>query len=170
VIYLPAYDPWCVYGPWPDPIAPFYFAPWPGYCAPGLFAIGFDVGLFWPFAYWEWGVFDWRGHDIRLLRDHWERFHPGRGPAGDVWHHDPGHRGNVPYRDQRNARQFQPERDYHQSFRGYEGRAGEPAQSERRSPAFGNFGSGRDIRAQSERGQFSRGMSGRGAGGGGSHR
>jgi hypothetical protein len=174
VIYVPAYDPWCVYGPWPyPPYPPFYYAPWPGVCGPADYVFGWDFGLFLPWPYWEWGFFDWHHHEIGIHRDRYDRFHPGRGPGGDVWHHDPAHRGGVPYRDAHNAGQFQSGRDYHQSFRGYEGRDGEPAESGRRAPpAFENFGSGRDTSAASERGMGSlHGMSGGGGhGGGGQHR
>ncbi len=189
VIYVPTYDPWCVYGPWPYPgYPPYYFAPWPGYCGPADYVIGFDVGLFLPFAFWDWGYFDWHHHRIGINRDHYSHYdhghggrdqgghdQGGRGPGGDTWHHDPSHRVGVPYRDARNAGQFQPDRNYHQSFRGYAGRDGEPAPSARPAPpAFGSFGSGRAAQAESARGQMSRqGMSGGasrgGFGGGGGH-
>ena len=62
VVYVPAYDPWLVYG---DPLAP-----WPGwYAYPGIwfggpylaFGIGFDIGFVGAFG-WGWGQwgFDWR--------------------------------------------------------------------------------------------------------------
>src|SRR5271157_1139374 len=61
VVYVPAYDPWVVYG---DPIVA-----WPGwYPYPGIWydgpyvswGIGFEVGWFWGFG-WGWGHwgFDW---------------------------------------------------------------------------------------------------------------
>ncbi|HVJ55959.1 MAG TPA: DUF3300 domain-containing protein [Aliidongia sp.] len=177
-VYVPVYDPWCVYGPWPDPAyPPVYFSPWSGYCLPADYLVGFDAGIFVSFGFWDWGRFDWKHHDIRIDRDRFGRFHPGHEPSGEIWRHDPGHRGGVPYRDPRNARQFLPNRDYHQSFRGYEGRGGDASRSVRPAPpAFGEFGSGRDIRAQSARGQasrqgmpsgFSRGFGGGGGRGGG---
>ncbi len=175
VVYVPTYDPWCAYGTWPYQVyAPYYYAPWPGYCAPEDYAIAFGAGLFLPFAYWDWGAFDWRGHQIRVNRGRYDQFHsgqepavPSHEPAGDVWHHDPAHRVGVPYRDLRNSQQFQPAQNDHQSFRGYEGRDGEPFESVRPSPpAFENFGSGHDIQMQSQRGQSSRGgMSGGTSGG-----
>jgi len=62
VVYVPAYDPWLVYG---DPLAP-----WPGwYAYPGIwfggpylaFGVGFDIGFVGAFG-WGWGQwgFDWR--------------------------------------------------------------------------------------------------------------
>jgi len=177
IVYVPAYDPWCVYGPWPyAPYPPYYFAPWPGYCGPGPWAVEFGFDLFWPYGYWEWGYFDWHHHRIGINRDRWQHLSPGHHPPGEVWQHDPGHRGLVPYRDPRNGREFPSGRDEHQSFRGFEGRDGAPV-SRPRAPAFDDFGSGRDTRAESQRGQMSRsGMSagpsmrggaGRGGSGGG---
>lgn len=158
VIYVPVYDPWCVYGPWPYPIyPPFYFAPWTGYCASADYVIGYDVGVFLPFWFWEWGYFDWHHHHIRINRDHYDRFHSGHEPPGDVWHHNPDHRRDVPYRDARNVQQFRPEQNNNSLFRGYEGTGGRVPQSVRPAPpAFENYGSGRDTWTQSQRGQFSR--------------
>lgn len=174
VIYVPTYDPWCMYGSWPYPADPYYyFAPWPGYCAPSDYAFAFDVGVFLPFAFWEWGDFDWRDHLIRVDHNHFDRFGSGH-ENGDVWHHDPAHRVGVPYRDQRNVQQFRPAQNADRSFRGYQSRDGGSAGAARPTPpAFGSFGSGAEIHAQSQRGQMSRqGMSGgmsRGGFGGGGH-
>ena len=66
VVYVPAYDPWLVYG---GPIAP-----WPGwYAYPGIwfggpylsFGVGFGIGYFGGFGWgWpHWG-FDWHNHVI----------------------------------------------------------------------------------------------------------
>ncbi len=64
VVYVPAYDPWLVYG---DPLYP-----WPGwYPYPGIwfggpylsFGVGFGIGFFGGFG-WGWGHwgFDWHNH------------------------------------------------------------------------------------------------------------
>lgn len=153
IIYVPTYDPWCMYGPWPYPVMSFSYGPWPGYCVPADYGFAFDVGVFLPFAYWEWGDFDWRHHDIRIDHDRFDRFHSGH-EGGDVWHHDPMHRAGVPYRDPRNVQQFQPRQNDDRGFRGYGG--GQAQFAHPAPPAFGNYGSGRDIRAQSQRGQMSR--------------
>jgi hypothetical protein len=61
VVYVPAYDPWVVYG---DPIVPWpYWYPYPGiwYAGPYLsWGIGFGIGFFGGFG-WGWGHwgFDW---------------------------------------------------------------------------------------------------------------
>jgi uncharacterized membrane protein YgcG len=66
VVYVPAYDPWAVYGypisPWP------YWYPYPGiwYGGPYLsFGVGFGVGFFAGFG-WGWGHWrpDWYHHSI----------------------------------------------------------------------------------------------------------
>jgi Protein of unknown function (DUF3300) len=64
VVYVPAYDPWLVYG---DPIVAYPgWYPVPGifYGGPGLyfgagFGIGFSGGFGWGWNHWGW---DWHGH------------------------------------------------------------------------------------------------------------
>ena len=66
VVYVPAYDPWVVYG---YPVAPWpYWYPYPGiwFGGPYLsFGIGFGVGFFAGFG-WGWGHWgaDWHGHGV----------------------------------------------------------------------------------------------------------
>jgi uncharacterized membrane protein YgcG len=173
VIYIPTYDPWCAYGAWPYPLsAAYYYSPWPGYCGPDDYVIAFGAGIFLPFAFWDWGYFDWRHHHILINPGRYNQFHSGYEPSGGVWSHDPAHRVGVPYSDPRNVQQFRPAQNDHPSYRGYEGENAEPAESNRpTAPAFEDFDSGRDIQMESQRGQSSRGgMSGgmsRGFGGGG---
>jgi len=70
VVYVPAYDPWVVYG---DPIVA-----WPGwYPYPGIwyagpypwFGVGFEIGWFggWGWGWHHWGC-DW--HDRGIMHDH----------------------------------------------------------------------------------------------------
>ena len=69
-VYVPAYDPWLVYG---DPIVAYPgWYPVPGifYDGPGLFfGAGFGIGFFggfgWGWNHWGW---DWRGH--RMIYNH----------------------------------------------------------------------------------------------------
>jgi hypothetical protein len=181
MIFVPSYDPWCAFGTWPyQPDGPYYYAPWSGSCGADDLGVAFDAGLLLPFAYWDWGYFDWRGRQIRIRRGHYDDYHHGRdgdmpdrgrgnehlsgeghgrgeGRGGDVWKHDPAHRGGVPYLDPRNERQFPSRPSDGRSFRGYDNGGGLFGSSHRMAPAFESFGAGRDVQFQSQRGQFSRG-------------
>jgi uncharacterized membrane protein YgcG len=180
IVYVPVYNPWCVYGAWPYPdYPPFYFDPWSGYCVPADYLLAFGVG-FYPFGFWDWGRFEWRHHIIRVDHDRFERFHTGHEPAGGIWQHDPAHRHGVPYRDPATAARFNPAGTA-RGFRGFAptpattplvkpavpsvGRGpaaiGRPAPSltvPQRTvpPAFQSFGRGSQVRGESERGFSSR--------------
>ncbi len=107
VIYVPAYDPCWVYGPWWYPAcSPLWF--W----YPGL-VVG--VGFFWgprifvgPIDFWC--GFHWRGHSVFVNvnktvfvnRVGATRMHGGV----ETWQHDPVHRRGVAYRDSATARRF----------------------------------------------------------------
>jgi len=70
IVYVPAYDPWLVYG---YPIAPWlYWYPYPGiwFGGPYLsFGVGFGIGFFSGFG-WGWGHwgFDW--HNRYVIYNH----------------------------------------------------------------------------------------------------
>lgn len=120
VVYVPTYDPHLVYGPWWYPAYPpyyFYTPPYPGIAF--SFGVGVRLGLPWGYA---WGDWDWYNHDVfininrnlgynryfdrsRYIRDYERRGVPIRsGPVS--WHHDPGHRRGVAYKDKTTAREF----------------------------------------------------------------
>lgn len=154
VVYVPAYDPWLVYGP---PIVAY-----PGwYPVPGIFwggvglsfGIGFGIGFFGGFG-WGWGHwgYDWRGR--RAFFDHHafvshsnefghEGFHRGDAGRGDFGHGNFGHS---------NA--------FHGGS-GFHGRSGT------HSGAFSGFGHGGDVQGFSSRGRSSFGGFHGGRGGGG---
>jgi hypothetical protein len=73
IVYVPAYDPWAVYG---YPIAPWpYWVATPGiwWGGPGLyFGVGFPIAPFFGFG-WGWGAWgvDWYGHGIWYHHDHY---------------------------------------------------------------------------------------------------
>jgi hypothetical protein len=82
IVYVPAYNPWCVYGAWPDgDYPPFYFGTWAGECVSADSIIVFDVGIYPPFDFWAWGYFDWRQHHIRIDYNRFQQFHAGREPV-----------------------------------------------------------------------------------------
>jgi len=104
VIYVPAYNPLYVYGPWwaPD-YPPWFWYPPPiyGYPIGPVFAIGifFGSGCAVSHHHWGWAHPDWRSHHIAIDGSNnrfWAR--PGRpSEPGGIWQHSPRHRGGVPY-------------------------------------------------------------------------
>jgi hypothetical protein len=189
VVYVPAYDPWLVYG---DPIVA-----WPGwYPYPGIWydgpylawGIGFDIGWFGGFG-WGWGHwgFDWRhryaeydhhrydSHSRTFYnRDH---FYRGEGARGEGFN-----RSGADSAFHGDARGFHGDaRPFNGDNRAARGYAEPRGQSGVRSGAFSDFGHGGEERGFSSRGSSSfggggvggvhgGGFSGGGHGGGGGHR
>jgi len=184
VVYVPAYDPWLIYG--------YSILPWPGwYEYPGIwyggpylyFGIGFGIGWFGGFG-WGWGYWgcDWRHHYPIFHRS---RYYSGsrtfynrdyyyrrgalprgvrpsaprpsapRPPAGAP------PRGQVFNRPGGTARPFEGNQP---AARGY---APPRGQSGTRSGAFSNYDHGGESRSYSSRGSASMGGGARGGGGGG---
>jgi uncharacterized membrane protein YgcG len=170
VVYVPAYDPWVVYG---GPIVA-----WPGwYPYPGIwfggprlsFGIGFGIGFFGGFGWgWpHWG-FDWHnryaiynhGRYYSQSRTFYNRtnFYRGAGPRGGVYN--------------RAGATTRPFSGNTQAARGY----AEPrGQSSVRTGAFSGYDHGGQARSYSSRGSASlgggvaRGGGGSRGGGGGAH-
>lgn len=153
-VYVPAYDPWLVYG--------YPIAPWPGWIdvpgvwwdGPGVyFGIGFGLGPFWGFGWgWPYWGLDWWGRGI-------------------YWHGAPYWRGGPAF--------FDRDRFYH-GDRGFGYRSGLDERGGRgfdgrspgvRSGLFSGFNHGGATRGFSARGQSSFGgrFHGGGFGGGGFH-
>jgi uncharacterized membrane protein YgcG len=167
VVYVPAYDPWLVYG--------YPVAAWPGwYPYPGIwfggpylsFGVGFGIGWWGGFG-WGWGHwgFDWHNH--------YARFNGGRYYSGSRTFYNRGayarggfargggfERGGGFDRGG-GARPFDGNR---QAARGY---AAPHGQSGVRSGAFSGYNHGGETRGFSSRGSASFG--GGFHGGGGSH-
>src|SRR3984893_5335511 len=159
VVYVPAYDPWLVYG---APIVAY-----PGwYPVPGIFwggvglsfGLGFGIGYFGGFG-WGWGHwgYDWHGRraffDHHAFVSHSRDFGHGGLRHGDFNHGNFGH-GNFD----------------HGSFghgNAFHGGSGFHAQSGAHSGALGGFNHGGDVRGFSSRGRSS--VGGGGFHGGGSH-
>ncbi len=110
VIYVPAYDPYYIWGP---PVYGYY--PPLYYPAYGWgFGIGFDLGFCFGgwggWGLWGWGP-SWFGHSIFCNNYffHHYGYHSGfRGGfrGRSVWMHDAGHRLGVPYGNSRVAAHF----------------------------------------------------------------
>jgi len=169
VVYVPAYDPWLVYG--------YPVAAWPGwYPYPGIwfggpylsFGVGFGIGWWGGFG-WGWGHwgFDWHNH--------YARFNGGRYYSGSRTFYNRGayarggfargggfERGGG-FDHGGGARPFDGNR---QAARGY---AAPHGQSGVRSGAFGGYDHGGQTRSFSSRGSASFGGGSHGGGFGGGH-
>jgi hypothetical protein len=175
VVYVPAYDPWLVYGgpvvAWPG------WYPYPGiwYDGPFLsFGLGFGVGFFGGFG-WGWGHwgFDWHNH--YALYDHGryysrsrtfynrDNFYRGGGRGGFNGRRGEfnGGRGGGFDRPGGGARPFNGD---NRAARGY---AQPRGQSGTRSGGFSGYGHGGETRSFSSRGSSSFGGGGFHGGGGG---
>ncbi len=146
-VYVPAYDPTVVYGPWWWPAYPPYYYYPPGVVITGGF-IGFGVALGIPWGY-AWGGFDWHRHNVlvnvernahfnnRINRSRYASHVTAGGGGQGAWRHDPAHRGGVAYRSPSVAQQFgrgpRPGATARQEFRGFGG--GAPGRAGVQGPA-----------------------------------
>jgi len=181
VVYVPAYDPWLIYG--------YPIVAWPGwYPYPGIwfggpylsFGLGFGIGWFGGFG-WGWGHwgFNWGGHYplynggryYSQSRTFYNRnsYYRGGGEGGVARNMQRGMsgdrggaaRGGVNGRTGAGARPFDGNR---QAARGY---AAPRGQSGTRSGAFSGYDRGGQTRGFSSRGSASMGGGGGFHGGGG---
>ena len=191
VVYVPAYDPWLVYGvpliAWPG------WYPYPGiwYDGPYLaFGVGFDIAFVGAFG-WGWGQwgFDWRhrypiyNHDRYYSRSNtfynrnsYYRGGGERGVARDVRQGvsvshagDAGRPGEEPRGPEASRGSSTTPRPFDgtQAARGYADARDESAV---RSSAFGGYDHGGDVRGFSSRGSASFGGGGGPRGGAGGRR
>jgi Protein of unknown function (DUF3300) len=164
VVYIPAYNPWLVYG--------YPVVAWPGwYPYPGIwfggpylsFGIGFGIGWFGGFG-WGWGHwgFDWHNHAV--LFNHGRYFSQSRTFYNrDAFYRGGGEHGGVYNRPGGVTRPFNGDT---RAARGY----AEPrGQSGVRSGAFSGYDRGGQARSFSSRGSSSFHGGGGGHGGGGRH-
>jgi uncharacterized membrane protein YgcG len=164
-VYVPAYDPWVVYG---DPVAA-----WPGwYAYPGIwfggpnpyfgahFGIGWHRGYGWGWNHW--GV-DWRGRSV--LYDH-NRFHSS---STTFYSRNAYNRGGVEHIDHRESdnHPVEPPQPFKGDTRAARGYAEPRDESGIRSNAFSGYDHGGEERGFSSRGSESFGGGGGFHGGGG---
>jgi len=177
IVYVPAYDPWLVYG--------YPIVAWPGwYPYPGIwfggpylsFGLGFGIGWFGGFG-WGWGHwgFDWHNHYAMFdhgryyshSRTFYNRGNFARGGAGRGAYGArggaSGARGGGEFHGGAAARPFEGDR---QAARGYAAPRGE---SGVHSGAFSGYDHGGESRSYSSRGRSSFGGGGGFHGGGGGH-
>jgi uncharacterized membrane protein YgcG len=164
VVYVPAYDPWLVYG--------YPLAPWPGwYPYPGIwfggpylsFGIGFGIGWLggWGWGWGNWG-FDWYHH--YPLFDHARYFSASR----TFYNRDNFYRGGGRFRGANGvfnrpggvARPFEGDRGAARGFAAPRGESG------MHSGAFSHYDHGGESRTYSSRGAQSFGGGFHGGGGG----
>jgi hypothetical protein len=165
VVYVPAYDPWLVYGA-PIVAYPGWY-PMPGifWGGPGIsFGIGFGIGFFGGFGWgWHHWGYDWPGR--RAFFDHHEWVSHSRDFGHEGFHHgDFGHSG------------FGHGNVGHGGFDhggGFHGSSAPHFQPGTRSGAFSGFDHGGNARGFSSRGRSSFGGGSHGGGfhggGGGRH-
>jgi len=169
IVYVPVYDPMVAYGPWP-------YAEWPPYYFPdawgvvpvGYFGFGW-VGIGINLSFWGWCGWDWGHHGIYIDGGRFNGRIPRRGPpmGSGPWHHDPAHRGGVPYGNAATRARFGAENgNAGRGLRGYpdvsmpraipESGAGRAVRAPAVPPTFQSFGRGTEIRGESDRGHASR--------------
>lgn len=186
IVYVPAYDPWLVYGypvdPWP------FWYPYPGIWYEGPYlsfgGVGFGIGFFGGFG-WGWGNwgFDWHRHFAVFHHDRYfsrsrtfynrSAFYRGAGARGGI---RPGEaRGRPGEARGRFGRPAAAPHPFNGNQRAARGFAEPRGQTGTRSGAFSHIERGGETRGFSSRGSASFGHGGgaprggapRGGGGGG---
>jgi hypothetical protein len=137
IVYVPAYNPFMVYGPWWYPeYPPYYYHPH-GYAVISsgfvTFSVGVALGAAWGYA---WGHPNWHGRHVyvnpaqnisinRYYHNHARQnnmYMSGHGHS--EWRHDPVHRKGVEYRAPGMRQQFgqgrTPGADTRKDFRGFD--------------------------------------------------
>jgi hypothetical protein len=124
VIYVPICDPSFAYGPWPYPDYPPFFPVFTGATISGCGWISGPIVA----PFWGWSVLNFRTRHIEIDRKRLALFDRDRDRErdrdhafGEEWRHDPGHRGNVPYRDAAVSALFgsgTPAANFNPAFRG----------------------------------------------------
>jgi hypothetical protein len=162
VVYVPAYDPWAIYGEpivaWPE------WYPYPGIWddRPFLsFGIGSEIGFFGSYGWgWHhWGP-DW--HNRTVLYDH-NRYYSH---SNTFYNRNNFYRGGGDHREGFNRPGVAP-RPFNGDSRAARGYAEPRGQSGVRSGAFSGYERGGESRGFSSRGSSSFGGGGHGGGGGG---
>jgi len=178
VVYVPAYDPWLIYG--------YPILPWPGwYEYPGIwfggpslyFGLGIGIGWFGGFG-WGWGHWGWDWHHHYPIYDHHRYYSQSRTFYNrNYYYRGGGVRGGVRPGQPRPPAGATPRGVFNRpggtpkpfegnrpQARGY---APPQGQSGTRSGPFSNYGHGGESRSYSSRGSSSMGAPRGGFGGGG---
>ncbi len=158
VVYVPAYNPAVVYGPWWYPsYPPYYYPPPPGYWFSRTVATGIAYGVGIGISNALWGGFDWGRRDVNINVNRYNNINVNR--KIDVkanrtsWNHDPGRRGNAPYRGGDATRQKLEKKHDAGKREAYRGKgtdrdAGRDASREKAAQAMQDRGGGKAAQAR----------------------
>src|SRR5262245_48008999 len=139
-IYVPAYDPAVVYGPWPYPYyPPYYWPPYP-YYYPGYYpGAAFAAGVFWGIGIAAigsiWGGCNWGRGDVNINVNKFNNINRNHqlNPNQNRFEHNAANRKGVPYRDQASRDKFGQGRGGAEARNNYRGR--DPVTDARRQQA-----------------------------------
>lgn len=97
VVYVPAYNPTVVYGPWMYPAyPPYYYPPPPGYWFSRTVATGIAWGVGIGVSNALWGGFDWGRHDVDINVNRYNNINVNKridvNSNRTTWNHNPEHR------------------------------------------------------------------------------
>ena len=157
VVYVPAYNPLVVFGPWWYPAYPPYAYYPAGYvvgAAAFSFAAGVAVGAAWGYA---WGGCNWHGGHVdvnvnrntninnNINRGKYANQYQGKGQGGKgQWQHNPQHRQGVAYRDQATGQRYGQSQarttENRQAARGYADRGNAGSQQKTQRQNLGSQG------------------------------
>ncbi|HQD14482.1 MAG TPA: DUF3300 domain-containing protein [Ottowia sp.] len=103
VVFVPAYNPMYVFGPWPYPAyAPFFFPPPPGYWFSRTIATGIAWGIGIGVSNALWGGCNWGRGSVNINVNRYNNINVNRPINANVnrsnWNHNPELRGATPYR------------------------------------------------------------------------
>ena len=142
-VFVPAYNPMYVFGPWPYPAyAPFFFPPPPGYWFSRTIATGIAWGIGIGISNALWGGVNWGRGSVNINVNRYNNINVNRQINANGnranWNHNPERRGATPYRGgdatrQNLNRQYQA--GSREQFRGKDAVARDPARDASRERA-----------------------------------
>jgi hypothetical protein len=103
VVYVPAYNPTVVYGPWPYPAyPPYYYPPPPGYWFSRAVVTGIAWGVGIGVSNALWGGCNWGHGDVNINVNRYNNINVNKrldvNSNRTSWNHNTERRGNTPYR------------------------------------------------------------------------
>jgi hypothetical protein len=103
VVYVPAYNPTVVYGPWPyAAYPPYYYPPPPGYWFSRTVATGIAWGVGIGVSNALWGGVNWGRGDVNINVNRYNNINVNKrmdvNAKNTNWNHNTAQRGSTPYR------------------------------------------------------------------------